>query len=491
MATVLSLIASPLGSQNIENIDVKKNYLLKSEWTSLQEAGPPGQAKMKQFYLNFLRTYQAQIETHAAVEGLPDWLLTGVILGERIDMDETFGIDEPNRELILGVGSSVGLAQIRAETAIKYGLTNSARVYYLATEGANAAFKAGEMSLTADLSSEAFAAFTQIRPELLRDRASIRASAKYLRILATQALTAAKRAGNSSAPASKRVFEQFGRFRWTDVTSLDSQKAWDQLAQSAYPDRPLTFARACLVGFFGAAHNDDKVTGKLDPKVGGGQGQNAYSVARDLSRMGLMEIAEILSPRTGEKISVRVTTIRGRVSGRRFRRAFLYQNGEPQRVEVVDGEFAQKIGLVPGRNKFYVRAVDSKGFKTATSNDVDVYADIPRQEVRIVLTWDTAGTDVDLHVVEPSGEECFYKHKSTRSGGSLDTDDRDGFGPETYVLERAPDGLYTISVVYFASRGRGSTKCSITFTWPNGRRSVHRVLLHRDKERVVVTELHY
>ncbi|CAF4270400.1 unnamed protein product, partial [Rotaria sordida] len=33
--------------------------------------------------------------------------------------------------------------------------------------------------------------------------------------------------------------------------------------------------------------------------------------------------------------------------------------------------------------------------------------------LRIVMVWDTNDTDVDLHVIEPTGEECYYSHKNT------------------------------------------------------------------------------
>ena len=34
-------------------------------------------------------------------------------------------------------------------------------------------------------------------------------------------------------------------------------------------------------------------------------------------------------------------------------------------------------------------------------------------DVAALIFWNTDGTDVDLHVVEPSGEECFYQHTQT------------------------------------------------------------------------------
>ena len=72
------------------------------------------------------------------------------------------------------------------------------------------------------------------------------------------------------------------------------------------------------------------------------------------------------------------------------------------------------------------------------------------KDLVVVLSWDTNGTDIDLHVTEPAGEECFYSHKTTASGGALDHDNTTGLGPETYALRRAKPGKYKIDVEYFA-----------------------------------------
>jgi uncharacterized protein YfaP (DUF2135 family) len=65
--------------------------------------------------------------------------------------------------------------------------------------------------------------------------------------------------------------------------------------------------------------------------------------------------------------------------------------------------------------------------------------------------WNTDNTDVDLHVTEPSGEECYYAHRDTRSGGELTQDVTQGYGPEMYVLRAAPHGRYEVRAHYFAS----------------------------------------
>lgn len=72
-------------------------------------------------------------------------------------------------------------------------------------------------------------------------------------------------------------------------------------------------------------------------------------------------------------------------------------------------------------------------------------------DLRIVMSWDADSTDMDLHVIEPSGEECYYGHRNTLSGGWLSPDITDGYGPEEYLLRNAPGGDYAIRAKYFAS----------------------------------------
>lgn len=94
--------------------------------------------------------------------------------------------------------------------------------------------------------------------------------------------------------------------------------------------------------------------------------------------------------------------------------------------------------------------------------DVAAVAQIGRADLVVMITWNTDGTDVDLHVVEPSGEECFYSHPQTRSGGRITQDVTQGYGPEMYVLPSAPEGRYQIRAKYFASdRLRATTRTKV------------------------------
>lgn len=74
--------------------------------------------------------------------------------------------------------------------------------------------------------------------------------------------------------------------------------------------------------------------------------------------------------------------------------------------------------------------------------------------LQIGLSWDTPSTDIDLWVIDPSGEKIYYAHSTSASGGYLDRDDTDGFGPENvYWSENIPQGEYTIKVHYFGGSG--------------------------------------
>lgn len=72
-------------------------------------------------------------------------------------------------------------------------------------------------------------------------------------------------------------------------------------------------------------------------------------------------------------------------------------------------------------------------------------------DLRIVLMWDADDTDIDLHVLEPSNEEVYYRNKRSVSGAMLSNDVTTGYGPEEYLHRKAIPGVYQIMSNYFAS----------------------------------------
>ena len=91
--------------------------------------------------------------------------------------------------------------------------------------------------------------------------------------------------------------------------------------------------------------------------------------------------------------------------------------------------------------------------------------DLKKADLLVTIAWNTDGTDVDLHVTEPSGEECMYSHPTTKSGGRISRDVTQGLGPEMYILASAPSGTYRIQAHYFAGdANRASARTKVYAT---------------------------
>jgi uncharacterized protein YfaP (DUF2135 family) len=72
-------------------------------------------------------------------------------------------------------------------------------------------------------------------------------------------------------------------------------------------------------------------------------------------------------------------------------------------------------------------------------------------DVRVVIEWNTEETDLDLWVDEPNGERAYYSNEETRIGGRISNDMTDGYGPEEYLLRRAPAGTFTVRANAYSS----------------------------------------
>jgi len=72
-------------------------------------------------------------------------------------------------------------------------------------------------------------------------------------------------------------------------------------------------------------------------------------------------------------------------------------------------------------------------------------------DVRIILTWDADLTDIDLWVIEPSGEKAYYSHPRSTIGGNVSRDFTQGYGPEEYILKKAMRGMYKVQVNFYGS----------------------------------------
>jgi len=154
----------------------------------------------------------------------------------------------------------------------------------------------------------------------------------------------------------------------------------------------------------------------------------------------------------------------------------LEQKGDYQRAidllwEVIIGNWNQSFEEIELTALYELNAIVARcqGFKdqgVKNVNPIDITLPKGCEEqfiknlhvdVRISLGWDTDNTDMDLHVVEPTREEANYGHNRTRSGGMVSRDFTDGYGPEEYMIKKAPKGTFNVKTNYFSSNSPSLT----------------------------------
>jgi hypothetical protein len=86
---------------------------------------------------------------------------------------------------------------------------------------------------------------------------------------------------------------------------------------------------------------------------------------------------------------------------------------------------------------------------------------------RARISWDTAATDVDLHVWDEAGHHAWFRDPGAVPGGELSEDDRYGFGPE-HFFDRSGGRALTFGLCYFDDSGAGATHIAVRLTDPDG-----------------------
>jgi len=159
--------------------------------------------------------------------------------------------------------------------------------------------------------------------------------------------------------------------------------------------------------------------------------------------------------------------------------------GEWQRFEEIELIALEELNALIARAKSPVPA--SLDPRLVKNLDVDV---------RIVMSWDADATDVDLHVLEPSGEEAMYNHNRTTIGGLVSKDFTQGYGPEEYMLRRAMPGPFKIFAHYYGSRQQTVIgPCTITatvftdFGRPTQKKQVLTLRLDKPREKADIGEI--
>ncbi len=128
------------------------------------------------------------------------------------------------------------------------------------------------------------------------------------------------------------------------------------------------------------------------------------------------------------------------VCERALKGAWIERNAEPyDRTEELNTLYNDYVNTL--------RKVSKK--LTVNEKKKDVYS--ISSDIRVVLTWTSNDTDIDLHLVTPSGKDFCYNNSESKNI-RYNTDVTDGFGPEEILVKNAEKGTYNIMIDFYADR---------------------------------------
>ena len=180
---------------------------------------------------------------------------------------------------------------------------------------------------------------------------------------------------------------------------------------------------------------------------------------------------EVTSPGRGTVADITrnpVVTVRGVVRSRNpLAQISLIQNDTPRRIRIRgDGSFEQRAVLVTEEDVFTVEAVDAEGQAGVSESRTVGARGIAERPLMAILQWDQDDVDLDLHVTDVPGRHTWFdapdvlRSATAIPSGKLWLDNREGFGPEVFTIEKEAVGTFTLSAEYY--RGRKPCKAYLT-----------------------------
>jgi hypothetical protein len=137
----------------------------------------------------------------------------------------------------------------------------------------------------------------------------------------------------------------------------------------------------------------------------------------------------------------------------------------------ISGELDITVPIQPGLNIFTFDAYGAKlappkGYVPLELTDCPdpqfrLVGDPVPAVISVVLTWERDDMDLDLVVIDPTGDYSWAGKRMTADGGELSQDDTNGWGPECWAL-RTDDTVrwgepYQVRVHFYDDHGNGGT----------------------------------
>ncbi|WP_460108672.1 YfaP family protein [Pseudomonas sp. S3_H04] len=132
----------------------------------------------------------------------------------------------------------------------------------------------------------------------------------------------------------------------------------------------------------------------------------------------------------------------------------LIVNGVSMPLKIDDsGRFDRPFSFPNGSNSVEVRSPD--GQQRRRTQFLNTSGGATPAKLRVLLAWDSDGTDLDLHLVTPDGAHIWYGNRSAANGAALDVDVTTGYGPEIFAMPAPIKGQYLVYVNYYGGGYRG------------------------------------
>lgn len=128
--------------------------------------------------------------------------------------------------------------------------------------------------------------------------------------------------------------------------------------------------------------------------------------------------------------------------------ARLVVNGVAMPLKINDsGEFDRPYAFPAGSNSVEIRSADGSQQKRVQFYDGGQGGTAAR--LRILLSWDSDNTDLDLHVITPDGGHAWYGQRALANGAAIDVDVTTGYGPEIFATPTPLPGQYLVYLNYY------------------------------------------
>ncbi|VVQ22826.1 YfaP family protein [Pseudomonas fluorescens] len=132
----------------------------------------------------------------------------------------------------------------------------------------------------------------------------------------------------------------------------------------------------------------------------------------------------------------------------------LIVNGVSMPLKIDDsGRFDRPFSFPNGSNSVEVRSPD--GQQRHRTQFLNTSGGATPAKLRVLLAWDSDGTDLDLHLVTPDGAHIWYGNRTAANGAALDVDVTTGYGPEIFAMPAPIKGQYLVYVNYYGGGYRG------------------------------------